>query len=46
VWWLHYDSAGFTRAFKLYADALQGRTPASPSRTAIRSPTSPAAPST
>src|ERR1017187_3324547 len=23
VWWLHYDSAGFTRAFKLYADALQ-----------------------
>jgi hypothetical protein len=23
VWWLHYDSTGFTRAFKLYADALQ-----------------------
>lgn len=23
VWWLHYDSVGFTRAFKLYADALQ-----------------------
>lgn len=24
VWWGHFDSAGFTRAFKLYADALQG----------------------
>jgi eukaryotic-like serine/threonine-protein kinase len=25
VWWGHFDAAGFTRAFKLYADALQGR---------------------
>lgn len=24
VWWGQYDSAGFTRAFRLYADALQG----------------------
>ena len=24
VWWGQHDSAGFTRAFKLYADALQG----------------------
>ena len=23
VWWKHYDSAGFTRVFGLYADALQ-----------------------
>jgi eukaryotic-like serine/threonine-protein kinase len=24
VWWKNYDAAGFSRAFKLYADALQG----------------------
>jgi len=24
VWWGRFDSAGFSRAFKLYADALQG----------------------
>lgn len=24
VWWGHFNSAGFTRAFRLYADALQG----------------------
>jgi eukaryotic-like serine/threonine-protein kinase len=24
VWWENYDAAGFSRAFKLYADALQG----------------------
>jgi eukaryotic-like serine/threonine-protein kinase len=23
VWWRHYDAAGFTRAFRIFADALQ-----------------------